>query len=248
MDRPPEPPLRLVPPRAGGIEALGPRSVHVWCASRDVDERRQAELAALLDDAELARMRRFVRPELGRRFAAGRGTAREILGSYLDRDPRSIRFEVSSEGKPFLPGGEIHFNLSDSGALLALALARNDPIGVDVERIEAPRDLEGLLERVFAARELAWWRTRAAETRLADFYRVWTRKEAVLKATGEGIRRELAAICVVGDDEHGSPKLAREPERDGDAWTLLDFVPAEGFAGALAWRGPSRDVAVRSWR
>lgn len=244
----PETPLVLVPPSSRRVVLPAEGSVQVWCASRDVDERRQTELVALLDDAELARMRRFLRPQLGRRFAAGRGIVREILGATLGRDPRGIRFEVGPEGKPFLPGNEVQFNVSDSNALLALALTRSTPVGVDVEHIALPRDLDGLIERVFSPRERDWWLGREPASRLASFYRVWTRKEALLKATGEGIRRELAAISVVGRDASGSPRLEREPERDGDAWTLLDFDPAEGFAGALALRGPVRELTIGAWR
>jgi 4'-phosphopantetheinyl transferase len=233
---------RVPPPREDGV--------HVWCASRDVASPRQRELEALLDDTERERARRFLRDELARRFAAGRGILREILGAYLRADPRSLRFDVEERGKPFLRDAELQFSLSDSGPMLAVAVTAIGAVGVDVERIEHPRDLDELMERTLSARELAWCRAFGPEGCLAPFYRIWTRKEALLKATGEGISRELRAIDVVADDARGSPSVRRDGEREepGAApWRLVDFEPADGYVGAVALRSGVFELTTAAW-
>ncbi len=224
----------------------GERDVHVWWASRDVPRERQGELEALLDDTERERAARFKRDELARRFRAGRGILREILAAQLRVDPRSFHYELEERGKPFLPGSGLHFSLSDSGPLVAVAVTRMAPLGVDVERAHASRDFDSLMERVLSPRELAWCLEFTDGARVNAFYRIWTRKEALLKATGEGISRSLRAITVVGDGARGSPRVERE-EGDGASWSLVDFDPAEGFAGAVALRAREVGFTTSIW-
>lgn len=240
MKPPSETPLVLRGSTVPRIGTLGERDVHVWWASRDVSPERQRALEDLLDETERQRAARFKRDELSRRFRAGRGILREILAAELRADPRSFHYELEERGKPFLPGAGLHFSLSDSGPLVAIAVTRLVALGVDAELAHASRDFDSLMERVLSPRELAWCLDFTADARVSAFYRIWTRKEALLKATGEGISRSLRAITVIGDDARGSPRVERK-EGDGASWSLVDFEPAEGFAGAVALR--AREVA-----
>jgi 4'-phosphopantetheinyl transferase len=145
----------------------------------------------------------------------------------------------------------LHFNLSHTHGKSVLAFARGYAVGVDVERCVDPGDLDKLAETCFSARELAEYQSLSSDDRLRGFYNGWTRKEAYLKATGEGLQRPLASFSV-SLTPSGDPRLL---EIDGDrhvanAWAIHDLTPRESLAAfvfALAIRAPHARVTSRGW-
>ena len=218
--------------------------VLVWAAFLEVAPETLHSLTALLSPSELERAARFRFEQHRNRFIVGRGILRTILGRCLQTDPRAVDFDYGKQGKPLLavPFAEsgLHFNLAHSDDLALIALTLAGPVGVDVEQVRILADADQLVARFFSVDESAAFARLAQEQKPVAFFELWTRKEARLKATGEGIGslvppahpRESRA----GDSAGGRPEL----------WTLKDLFPAPGFAAAVAVA--AAEAEVRCWR
>ena len=228
---------------------LGADEVHVWRVSLDVDP---DPLRPLLSPDERQRAARFHRDEHRRRFIAAHGALRLILGAYLDADPTSLVFELGAHGKPSLrepfdPGGaRVEFNLSHSAELALVAVARDHPVGVDIERWAEVEHLE-LAERFFSRAERDALRALAevAEHLDAGFFAAWTRKEAYLKATGHGISHGLHHFDVTLAPDVDAALLAdRLDAAATQRWAMRSVSPAEGYSGAVVAAATLREVLL----
>jgi 4'-phosphopantetheinyl transferase len=224
--------------------AAPPIDVDLWVWSLDVDKSERRRLAAFLSDDETARAARFVFERDRHRFIVGRGRLREILARELGEQPTALRFSYAAHGKPSLPAhADFHFNLSHSEALAALGVARAE-IGVDVERVRPFK--EDVAERFFSRREAATLKALPASEQLDAFYRCWARKEAIVKAIGEGLSHPLDSFDVTLTAD--APAVVERFQGEADAanvWRLIHFDPAEGFAGAVACRTGGADLRLR---
>lgn len=171
---------------------------------------------------------------------------RRTLAGMLDVDRHALEFVRGAHGKPALAQPDApQFNLSHSGTLTALALARDVEVGVDVERPRRARDVLPLAQRFFAPAETAVLARLPAPAREAAFYALWTCKEAVLKALGRGIAFGLDRLEFALDPTDGMPRALAHIAVEGgraDQWHVRRFAPIERAFGALAWRGPSLRV------
>jgi 4'-phosphopantetheinyl transferase len=221
--------------------------VHLWFFSREVGARARERLRETLGPEELERSRRFRFERDRNRFIAGRGTLRAVLGLYLDRPPSRLRFRLGSHGKPHLEEDDVSFNLSHSGRWALLAVSAGRQVGVDVERIDRARSTESIAERFFSPAEVSALRGLRAFARTRAFFRCWTRKEAYIKARGEGLSIPLDSFSVSIEPASASRLLGSD---QGDTeiarWTFRDVDPAPGVAGAVAAEGES--WAPRFWR
>jgi 4'-phosphopantetheinyl transferase len=229
------------------VVGLDPGDVHVWIAL--LDELDGAALRAPLSADERARGGRFHFERDRRRFVSARGLLRTLLGRYLEVDPATLGFGYGSRGKPFLAGcDELRFNVSHSAGLALLAFARGCELGVDIEQERPLPESEEIALRYFSAWEGAELRRLREDERGAAFFRCWTRKEAFIKATGDGLSRPLDAFDV--SLAPGEParllRVLGEPEAPRRFW-LEDLRPASGFAGALAVEGEPKRVVRRAW-
>jgi len=160
-----------------------------------------------------------------------RDAMRAILGDYLDAAPDSIEIETTPEGKPYLRGGQLHFNLSHSRNIALVAISRQSPVGIDLEHSRHFQAPDRLARRICSEREYAalgryGHPPGAAPEAQRQLLRLWVRKEAVLKGTGEGLQRALGEIDVLDDAVV-------------DGWWCLDLPsPATGFHAALAVKAP----------
>ena len=234
--RPPHPPL-------------GTGEVHVWRVSLDVDA---DPLRPLLSPDERQRAARFHRDEHRRRYIAAHGALRLILGAYLDAEPAALAFELGEHGKPSLReplgagGARVEFNLSHSAELALVAVARDQPVGVDVERWAEVEHLE-LAERFFSRAERDALRALAdvAEHLDAGFFAAWTRKEAYLKATGYGISHGLHHFDVTLAPGTEAALLADRLDATAtQRWAMRAVLPADGYSGAVVAGAPLRDVLL----
>lgn len=174
------------------VTPLAAGEVHVWCASI-ADEPLLADVLPLLDGEERASSNRF-RFEADRaRAIIGRGTLRRLLGHYLDRPPQSLQFDVDAYGKPSLRGHDIAFNIAHSGRYVLLALSLHGRLGVDVEELREGNVADDCAH-YFTATEQRVIHALPAPARPREFFRLWTRKEACLKATGMGLSLPLDAF------------------------------------------------------
>ena len=155
---------------------------------------------AFLDERELARAGRFRFERDRKRFAFFRAAIRLILGRYVGRPPRELRFAYSPEGKPSLAGRPaddfLEFNLAHSEDVALLAVGRGRRIGVDLERIRDERDTDEIAERFFSRDEVRALRALAPDQRRKAFFSCWTRKEAYVKARGDGLSMPLSSFSM----------------------------------------------------
>jgi 4'-phosphopantetheinyl transferase len=228
---------------------LDSQAVHVWAAPLDRSAEQIASLAKVLSTDELERAEKFRFPHLRNRYIAARGSLRVLLGRYLHRDPTALEFSYSSRGKPALKGQgteSLHFNLAHSHDLALIAVTRAAPVGVDVERIRPMRDADQIAGRFFSAREAEAFRNVPVAEQDTAFFSLWTRKEAWLKATGDGISESLSKFEVTFLPAAEPRVLAIGGDAAaGAAWSLSALNPAAGFVGALAMQ--CRGVRLQCW-
>jgi len=225
-----------LPPAQPNLSAT---DVHVWAAQLDLSPGALASLAAILDEAESARATRFRSHTHQNRFIAARGALRSILGTYLDCAPDELQFDYGAHGKPALTGRfaecGLFFNLAHSEDLALLAVTRLGPIGVDVERVRPMADADELVERFFSPRENALFQQLSCDKKNVAFFNLWTRKEAWLKATGEGIAHSLNRVEVTFLPGEPAQLLSLPECSDStEKWALHELLPAPGFDGAVA--------------
>ncbi len=211
------------------------RAPHVWSVALATDET-NASSHALLSADERERASRFQLPLHRARFVAARAYLRRLLAIYLGGvDPATIVLRVGDHGKPAIaaPATSLRFNLSHAGDHLLVALSHGAELGVDVERLDRPLDLPALAARVMTQAEHAEWTALPRDDQHAAFIRCWVRKEACLKATGEGIAGGLNRWNV------GCGVQARDGpyRRFADGIALWDAPPLVGAAAALAVSG-----------
>ncbi len=241
MERMPAPPILWPGPPANCFESLSPPEdlpqVHVWAGPLDLPSETREALASTLSGAELQRAARFHFEIHRNRFIAGRGLLRRILARYLATEPSGLCITYGKNGKPSLadaPG--LHFNLAHAEDLALLAVTRLGPVGVDLEHVRRLEDASQLVARFFSPGESAAYSRLEPQLQPAAFFNLWTRKEALLKATGEGIGELLNRVEV--SLVPGEPaRLVSAPPQFGSerTWHLFELLsPAAGFAAALA--------------
>jgi 4'-phosphopantetheinyl transferase len=177
------------------------------------------------------RAERFVFPRDKDYFIAARGTLRELLGQYLGRAPEEIELQTNKWGKPALKesGGEpIHFNLSHSHGMAVYVFSQEGEAGIDIEKIRPELDAEEIAKRYFSENEIRELQSLRLELRTEGFFLCWTRKEAYVKARGEGLGIPLRSFEV--SLTPGEPAILRSD--DTAKWNLLSLLPFPGFVAA----------------
>jgi 4'-phosphopantetheinyl transferase len=242
-------------PGLSGKSGLGlvPESnvIHVWTASLDSRPEALPAFESSLAPEEQARAARFHFPIHRERFIAGRGLLRSLLASYLGMKPGALKFAYGPNGKPALTGSAVqqslHFNLAHSEDLFLVAVTRSGMVGVDVERVRMIPDLEELVARFFSPNEHAKFRNLTAGQKPAAFFNLWTRKEAWLKATGDGITHLLSQVEVSFLPTEQA-RLVRLPATytKSSFWSLQELAPRPGFTAALA--AATDAPVIHCWR
>ena len=176
--------------------------------------------------------------------AAAHSVLVRLLIAYanLDAPPGIARSERGKPYAPSLPGFD--FNLTHAREQVLVAVAREQPVGIDLERIDREIEIDDIARRYFSPAEADAIEALAAERKLTAFLRLWTCKEAVLKALGEGISFGLDRVAFALDAEGMPSEVATMAPEAGapSEWRLARIDPTPGYAGALAWRGGERRV------
>ena len=244
----PVPPWRSPPKTL----VLGCDEVHVWRATLDQTSSQIQSFLRNLAADEQARAEQFYFKRDREHFIVGRGVLRAILGGYLKRAPECLSFCYGSHGKPALAGESdrdaIRFNVSHSHGIALYAVTRGREVGIDVERIRFNLAVAEIARRFFSQREVAMLRALPTEEQREAFFRCWTRKEACLKARGEGLSLPLNQIDV--SPAPGKPDAAPGTQPDSSEasrWLLQELAPAPGYVGALAVEGHGWRLACWQW-
>src|SRR4030095_800464 len=223
---------------------IGYSEVHVWRANLSTDRDTQKRLAARLSAEERSRAERFVFPRDRHYWSACRGILREILGLYLNRHPRSIEIATELGGKPRLRQNAPHreplikFNLSHSNGLALVAVALALEVGIDVENVRPELATAEIAERYFSLEEQAEFRSLPDELRTEGFFHCWTRKEAFLKACGQGLATPLDSFSV--SLSPGLPAVLRGT--DAPRWHMFSFYPGPHAVAALVTQGTQPEL------
>ena len=208
-------------------------------------------MLSTLSADEKERAARFYFQRDREHFIVARGALRAILGRYLQRDPTRVGFRYSPHGKPALameaPGEGLRFNISHSHGLALCAVTRGREIGVDLERVRSIANLEQIAERFFSPGENAEPRALPARVKAEAFFNGWSRKEAYLKARGDGLSLSLDQfdVSLASGEPARLPRNQREP-RDVGRWPLQELPPVFGYVAALAVEG--HGLQIRGWQ
>jgi len=210
-------------------------NVIVWIAHVSKTHDSLTLLEPCLDDRDRERAARFRFHEDRARFVLGRGLLRKCLGHYLHQTPEIIELATTDRGRPFFPQDEtVQFSISHTHDLVAVALTTGARVGIDLEYMQPPSDLPELAKRIFSEDDLQIFQALPDHEAPVAFFRAWTRKEAYLKACGEGIAEGLRQISVsLGPEKTSSVKDDRD-ESAARTWRLLALPVPSDYMGSLA--------------
>ena len=199
------------------------------------------ELAApWISAQETATVQRYHQRRDSVRHAVGRALARIVLAREMGIEKLDEEFSTNAWGKPALPASGVEFSIAHSGDFVWMAMSRAGTIGIDVERVDARVDHHDLAG-IFHPRETSTIRALPEGAARDAFYRCWTRKEAVVKALGEGLSRPLATFRVL-TDVTANDWLIEPPSTEGTGWTCADLPSAAGYQVSVAAMSPGLDI------
>jgi 4'-phosphopantetheinyl transferase len=230
--------------------ALPIDEVHLWRVDLDAIGGDESRWQQALSPDELMRAARFHFPRDRRRFVASRALLRSILAGYLAIDSAGVSFSYSKREKPSLgpahANSDVTFNLSHSGGIGLLAFTRGREIGIDVEQIRRDFDLEAIALRFFSTHEQKQLAALPAYEKVDAFFRCWTRKEAYIKATGDGLSLPLSQFDVSLAAGGKNALLATRPDgAEAGRWLLREVPAGPGYVAAICVRG--QDWKLKDW-
>jgi 4'-phosphopantetheinyl transferase len=213
---------------------LGEGTVHVWHVDLIAAQISIADMFDLLDAGERSRASRLRHASDRAQFMASHGVAKFLLAHYLGCDPRKLRFGYEPRGKPYVLRNEeepdLRFNVSRTTNFALFAVAKAHDVGVDIEQIAQGDGLGDVVLRGLSHRERARMETLESETeKEAQFFRAWTRKEAFLKARGDGL--SIAPADVDTADDSGKIYVRGQLQ---PGWRVRDVAVRPGYSAAAA--------------
>ena len=226
--------------------------VHVWRAILDQSSSQVQRFLRYLAGDELARAERFYFERDREHFIVARGVLRAILACYLNRVPECLSFCYGAHGKPGLAGetdgNAIRFSVSHSHGVALYAVSRAREVGIDLERVRFDLAVSEIAEQFFSRREVSMLRALPTEMRLHAFFRCWTRKEAYIKARGEGLSLSLDQFDLSSSPRESDAVLdTRRGSSEASRWSLQELTPAPGYVGALVVEGHGWRNAFWQW-
>ena len=230
---------------------LANNQVHIWRTSLDFSTAKVNQLATFLSIDELARANRFHFPEHKKRFIAARGILRQLLGNYMQTSPNKLKFEYGDQGKPRLAtsmgNSSLQFNISHSQNYALYGFTYHDPIGVDLEYLREMKDAVKVAKRFFSPREYRMIANLPSEQQQRVFFKLWTAKEAYLKAIGTGLA-ELASI-EVSLDRTETPRLLAIEGKIVEAanWTMHFCIPASSYVAVVVVSAQITKQQISFW-
>ncbi len=228
---------------------LSAGEIRVWEFALELDAARARQVEAWLAPEELARADAFHFARDRAHFVAARGRLRELLGGCLGCAPAAVRFVVGSHGKPALAPGsaadDLRFNLSHSHGRALLAVTRGAEVGVDLEQIRDDVDAAGIVAGHFSPAERAGWERLPEARRCEAFFHGWVRKEAYVKARGEGLARTPSAYTVGIEPAGPASLVADDLDPGAPARWLVERLPVStGYVAAVSYSAPARVIRL----
>lgn len=226
-------------------------AIHLWRLSLTPSEKLIPAMAAILSEEQRRWSQRFRFDALRRRFIAAHAGLRHILAIYTGQPPDQLAFSLGEHGKPYLEGHEegkgLQFNLSHSGDWALIGVVLDRAIGVDIERIREVPEMKSVARTVFSAREIDHLNRCDESEHEAVFFRIWTRKEAIIKAIGTGLATPLKKFSVIatGPIDEAVFIVSRDPVQF-QHWSGRNLLVIDGYDAAVAVEGEM--LPVQCWQ
>jgi len=229
---------------------ISSNEVHVWRFCQEETHSQIETLQGILSPDELARSEKFHFEKDRKKFILTRGTLRNLLGSYLGKDPQQVRFNYTSFGKPFLAidseNDNIRFNLSHSGEVVLYAITRNQKIGIDIEQVRDHTDVMAIAKRFFSPGEIGELEKANKKNRTELFFRYWVRKEAFVKAMGKGVSFPMERLDVSSLNEISPIIKVTEENNETACLNIQELLPGDGYVAAIATE--ANDPEISCWQ
>jgi 4'-phosphopantetheinyl transferase len=234
----------------GAPLSLPEDEVQLWRVDLEAIRADESRWQELLSADEATRASRFHFPIDRQHFVASRALLRTILAGYLCTHANDLTFSYSAKQKPSLGSPHatsgITFNLSHSGGIALYAFSHGRDLGVDVERVRADFDVEAIGRRFFSAHEQRQLFDLPSAERADAFFRCWTRKEAYVKATGDGLSLPLSQFDVSLEPGKTNALVATRPDSsEAERWLLREVSAGSGYTAALCADG--QDWKLKDW-
>lgn len=235
--------LTVIWKNAKPTEIIGDDHIDIWRVTIPSYLVHVPELYKILADEELIKSASFLKESDSIRYIIGRSMLRILLARYLDMDPQEINFSPGLNKKPMLntPGKSIlDFNIGHSGDFILIAVART-PVGIDIERIDNFPEINETMQLIFEKDEIAFTQEQASPIR--TFYKLWTRKEALLKATSRGIINQMKDIPSL-DGRH---LIAYDLLKTSCAWKVTTFNANKNYTASIAYTGKNVQLQFKEY-
>jgi 4'-phosphopantetheinyl transferase len=238
--------------RSGSPRAfdLSVDAVDVVSRRLNVDGLEAARLEHLLSPRERERANRLLVRQHRHDFIVGRGRLRELLGLVLGSHPTEVPLEVSTTGKPMLAdadGRRMRFNVAHSGGLALYGITLGHEIGIDLQQVDETVEWEDIAARSFAPAEQHALAAISPSLRRTAFFDCWVRKEAVIKATGEGLRRRLSSFVVSVEADKAAMLSCESSLGTPESWLLAPVPVPSTHRAAIAVRDGAAVATLRVW-
>jgi 4'-phosphopantetheinyl transferase len=219
--------------------------IDVWSTCLRGDSSSIQALFEILSPDERQKANKYVFAKDRDRFVVARGTLRKILGGYLTISPSRVSFSYNRYGKPFLDVEDraIRFNVSHSQELALFAVTREQEVGIDVEFIDDRIAILKTAQSVFSPTEISKLEALPANLQTAAFFSGWTRKEAILKAMGEGFSFPAKQLTI--SELFGESKISFSIDKPD--WSLMSLPSEPNYMAALAVEGKIGTIRYLDW-
>lgn len=229
---------------------LSEDEVHIWRAPLDLEESFQSSFLKLLSPDEKSRAQKFRFAKDSRNFINARGILRSLIGKYLEMNPAEISFQYSKFGKPAIADNHpLQFNVSHSQNIALFAFTKRFHVGVDIECVNPNIEIKDIATKFFSTNEVSNLLALPEDQQPLGFFNCWTRKEAFIKAIGEGLSFPLNQFEVSLEPDKPAKLLATHWDANAvSKWTLYSMTPASNFVGSVVIEGLINQVKLWNWQ
>ena len=204
----------------------------------------------MLSDDERERVSRFALEQSRQRYVVTRTTLRKILGEYLNISPSDVQLAYGQYGKPEViqdaKTNHLQFNISHAGDLAVIAIARDFRIGIDLEKLRPIPSIEDMIKRFFSSEEIDSFCVMPVEKRSRAFMRGWTRKEAFVKAVGDGLSFPLDRINIAFVEDTVGYFYTLDDTQKINLWSFKDISISLDYVASLVMEGHERNIKYMS--